>query len=156
VPSYYDICSDDHACVTYQAVPFVVVRLVQILDKVGGAITALATIAIAIFTLTLKRASDKLWDAGERALTKTERAFVYIDGFDFELSTLADGKQPIEFFGDQPEWHRSNPELVITRSSLQPRWKNGGTTPTKNITIRLKTISGGRSIGSQPEAATSA
>jgi hypothetical protein len=31
-------------------------------------ITALATIAIAIFTLTLKRATDKLWDASERQL----------------------------------------------------------------------------------------
>ena len=40
----------------------------QFLDKMGGAITAVATIAIAIFTFTLKRATDKLWDAGERQL----------------------------------------------------------------------------------------
>src|SRR4051812_21404513 len=34
----------------------------------GGVLTALATLAIASFTLTLKRATDRLWDAGERQL----------------------------------------------------------------------------------------
>src|ERR1700730_11936488 len=55
-------------CTSYQLLPFIVFETAQFLDKMGGAITALATIAIAIFTFTLKRATDKLWDAGERQL----------------------------------------------------------------------------------------
>ncbi|UFW43043.1 hypothetical protein [Bradyrhizobium sp. WSM471] len=55
-------------CTSYQLLPFIVFEVAQFLDKMGGAITAVATIAIAIFTFTLKRATDKLWEAGERQL----------------------------------------------------------------------------------------
>jgi hypothetical protein len=73
VPTHYDICdaaekSKEERCTPYQVVPFVSIKVAQILDKAGGIITALATIAIALFTFTLKRATDKLWDAGERQL----------------------------------------------------------------------------------------
>ena len=73
IPYYGQICQaagDGEApgCTPHQFVPFVVLEGAQFLDKIGGAITALATIAIAIFTFTLKRATDKLWDAGERQL----------------------------------------------------------------------------------------
>jgi hypothetical protein len=37
-----------------------------------GAITALATLLIALFTLTLWRSTDKLWEAGERQLRLSE------------------------------------------------------------------------------------
>jgi hypothetical protein len=107
------------------------------LEPYSAFITAIATIFIAWFTLSLRQSTDKLWNAGERQLTKTQRAFVHIDGFDFEISTKATGKQPPEFFEGEPEWHRSQPELVITRFALQPRWKNSGTTPTKNMTIQV-------------------
>jgi hypothetical protein len=53
-------------------------------------VTALATIAIAGFTLTLKGATDRLWDAGERQRELAEdtaerqlRAYVHIVGKDF-------------------------------------------------------------------------
>jgi hypothetical protein len=73
VPGHYEICevaekNKDEHCASYQIVPFVGIKIAQILDKAGGIITALATIAIAIFTFTLKRATDKLWDAGERQI----------------------------------------------------------------------------------------
>ena len=72
-PTHYEICealekAKEEHCTPHQVVPFVGIKIVQILDKMGGVITALATIAIAIFTLTLKRATDRLWDAGERQL----------------------------------------------------------------------------------------
>jgi hypothetical protein len=38
------------------------------LDAHNGMITAMATIAIAWFTLSLRQATDRLWDAGERQL----------------------------------------------------------------------------------------
>ena len=73
IPYYGQICvlAEDSkvvSCTSYQLLPFTALKAAQFLDKMGGAITALATIAIAIFTFTLKRATDKLWDAGERQL----------------------------------------------------------------------------------------
>jgi hypothetical protein len=52
VPSYYEIG----------------IKVAHVLDKAGGIITALTTIAMAIFTFVLKRATDKLSDAGERQI----------------------------------------------------------------------------------------
>jgi hypothetical protein len=77
VPSHYEICKEtkeaqQESCAPYQVVPFVAIKVIQTLDKLGGVITALATIAIAIFTLTLKRATDKLWDAGEKQLAHAQ------------------------------------------------------------------------------------
>lgn len=73
VPYYGQICEPGGEakaanCTSYQLLPYIVLEAAQFLDKMGGAITAVATIAIAIFTFTLKRATDKLWDAGERQL----------------------------------------------------------------------------------------
>jgi hypothetical protein len=72
----------------------------------------------------------------ERALTDIERAFVSIDGFNFELTTMEDMKET-EILEGEPEWHRKHPGLVIRRFALQPRWKNSGNTPTKNMTIQV-------------------
>ncbi len=76
-PSHYEICKEtkeaqQESCAPYQVVPFVAIKVIQTLDKLGGVITALATIAIAIFTLTLKRATDKLWDAGKKQLAHAQ------------------------------------------------------------------------------------
>src|SRR5438093_182663 len=70
IPAHYEICEQtkEKHCTAYQFVPFVGIKIAQILDKAGAAITALATIAIAAFTFTLKAATDRLWDAGERQL----------------------------------------------------------------------------------------
>ncbi len=73
IPSHYEICKEakeaqQENCAPYQVVPFVGIKVIQLLDKLGAVITALATIAITIFTFTLKRATDKLWTAGENQL----------------------------------------------------------------------------------------
>jgi hypothetical protein len=55
------------------------------IDKIDGAITALATFAIAFFTLTLWRSSEKMWLTTQRALEHSEltaerqlRAYVHV------------------------------------------------------------------------------
>jgi hypothetical protein len=64
----------------------------------------------------------------------TERAFVFIDGFNTELTTRADALEPE---GIQMRKTQGNdPDLQITRFAAQPRWKNGGNTPTRNMRIR--------------------
>jgi hypothetical protein len=68
-------------CSTYGAAFFLVIKLGNLLDNHAGAIAAFATIAIAAFTWTLWRSTDKLWDANERqlrhAVVESQRARVY-------------------------------------------------------------------------------
>ncbi len=72
VPAHYEICLAEKTlerdCTSYQLVPFVAIKAIQVLDRMGGVLTALATIAIAWFTLSLRQATDRMWDAGERQL----------------------------------------------------------------------------------------
>jgi hypothetical protein len=73
VPAHYEICeiserTHDKDCGSYQLAPFIALKILQTLDRMGGVLTALATIAIAWFTLSLRQSTDKLWDAGERQL----------------------------------------------------------------------------------------
>ena len=73
IPAHGEICKEgtkagEEACTSYRLVPFLIIEIGKILDALGVAITALATIAIAWFTWSLRRSTDKLWDAGERQI----------------------------------------------------------------------------------------
>ena len=48
--------------------------IISVLNDDAGAISAIATIAVAAFTLTLWRSTDKLWRAGERQLKIAQAA----------------------------------------------------------------------------------
>jgi hypothetical protein len=67
---------------------------VRFTDEHAGFIGALAGIAVAIFTLTLKWSTDKLWIAHTETHEAAQRAFVCLDGFDYELTTEADAYAP--------------------------------------------------------------
>ncbi|SHH01182.1 hypothetical protein [Bradyrhizobium erythrophlei] len=73
IPTHYEICKEgaktgEEACPSYRFAPFLVIQIGKALDALSVAITALATIAIAWFTWSLRRSTDRLWDAGERQL----------------------------------------------------------------------------------------
>jgi len=106
------------------------------LDANSVLLTAIATLAIAGFTWTLKRSTDRLWKAGEDQHAISNRAFVFIDGFNYELTTAADAR-PLYELVDLPERYRDDPGLFVTRFAVQPRWKNGGNTPTRRMTIQV-------------------
>ena len=89
--------------------------------------------AIGDGTIAANAAKDSAEIARE-ALLKTERAFVFLDGFTYELTTAADSKNEDE---NLPEFYRNRRELFITRFAVQPKWKNGGNTPTRKMTIRI-------------------
>jgi hypothetical protein len=69
--AYHQICETDQhtgkeSCSAHH-VPYVIAWYVGYwFDKSAAVIAAFATIAIAYFTLTLKRSTDRLWDAGDR------------------------------------------------------------------------------------------
>jgi len=90
IPAHGEICKEgaktgEEACTIYRLVPFLVIEIGKILDALGVAITALATIAIAWFTWSLRRSTDRLWDAGENQRLLSEdtakrqlRAYVFV------------------------------------------------------------------------------
>lgn len=106
----------------------------KVIDANEGLLVAIATAFIAAFTLQLRLSTDKLWAAQRDAFEKAERAFVFIDGFNIELTTAADSATVD--LSLLPERYRGGPELFITRFAVQPRWKNGGNTPTRKMTIQ--------------------
>jgi len=107
---------------------------VRLIDRHAGFFGMLAGFIVAFFTFTLWRSTDKLWKAGRDALEATERAFIFIDGFNYELTTALDAKiEPANLL----ERYRSDPGFYITRFAAQPKWKNIGNTPTKKMTIRV-------------------
>jgi hypothetical protein len=66
--------------------------------------------------------TDKLRTQTRDAIEATERPFVVIDGFNVELTTLADApdvRVPDALAG-------KDKGLYVTRFAVQPRWKNGG------------------------------
>lgn len=105
------------------------------LDENSVLLTAIATLAIAGFTLTLKQSTDRLWQASEDQHAVSNRAFVFIDGFTTEITTAADA--PTLVLQNVPERYRDRPSLYLTRFAVQPRWKNGGTTPTRRMRIQV-------------------
>ncbi len=117
-------------------------KLFVLLETYNGAITALATVAIGAFTFVLvivtrRQAilSKQSVAISERALTEIERAFVFIDGFETEITTGEDVKGMKD--EDLPPMYRGSRELFITRFAIAPKWKNSGNTPPKNLTIRV-------------------
>jgi hypothetical protein len=138
--AHYEICEQTHSgvkeCGSYNVLSYVLHKLWTAFDALNSAITAIATAFIAWFTLSLRQATDKLWDAGERTLKTTERAFIHLDGFNFGITTKEDMKET-EILEGEPEWCRKHPGLVLRRFDIQPRWKNSGTTPTRNMKIQI-------------------
>jgi hypothetical protein len=95
---------------------------------------ALFTVVLAASTILLWRETKRLAEGAEEQHAIVNRAFVYLDGFNIELSTLAHATDEVEI----PEKLKGRePALHVTRLAVQPRWKNSGNTPTKNLTIRV-------------------
>jgi hypothetical protein len=95
---------------------------------------ALFTVVLAASTILLWKETKRLAEGAEEQHAIVNRAFVYLDGFNIELSTLAQANHDGEI--SERYKHRA-PDLHVTRLAVQPRWKNSGNTPTKNLTIRV-------------------
>jgi len=92
IPHYVDYCEANKAPNEYCTPYEIIAPLGHFLHRIEGALTALATLAIAWFTLSLRESTDALYDAGEKQRRLSEdtarrqlRAYVGIDGLEFEL-----------------------------------------------------------------------
>jgi hypothetical protein len=127
--------SEDYSLIVSGFIKAQAVCSLRLIDAHNGFFAAIAAFIIAGFTYTLWRATTEQAHLTREALETTERAFVFLDGFNVELTTAADSKVvELEYL---PERYRSDPDLYITRFAVQPRWKNGGNTPTKRMTIQI-------------------
>ena len=74
--AHYEVCEATKEgakeCATYNVLSYALHKIGTALNDYNGAITAIATAFIAWFTLSLRRSTDKLWDAGERQLRHVE------------------------------------------------------------------------------------
>jgi hypothetical protein len=110
---------------------------IRLIDRHNGLFAALAAFIIAWFTYTLDRSTKWLWKTEERNFREAERAFVFLEGFNAEISTAEDASETKVVAELLPKEYRSDPDLYITRFAVAPKWKNGGATPTKNMTIKV-------------------
>ena len=111
------------------------------IGEITAVATTLATIFMATFTCLLYKSTNKLWESSETSLKQaahafeqTERAFVFLDGFTPELTTASDSMTALAHLSER---YSDDPGLCVTRFAVQPKWKNGGNTPTVNMTIRV-------------------
>ncbi|MGO9006429.1 MAG: hypothetical protein ACLQIQ_17315 [Beijerinckiaceae bacterium] len=131
--NYGKVYSGNQACATLHEAVFRFLRFIwDHADRDN--INAFAAVAVAVFTFTLWRSTKDLWKAGKEALETTERAYVFIGGFDTELSTAEDLNIPHE---ELPNWYKGKRELCICRFAVQPKWRNGGNTATPKIIARV-------------------
>lgn len=110
---------------------------VRLIDRHNGLFAAVAAFIIAWFTYTLDRSSSQLWRIEGRNFREAQRAFVFLDGFNVQLTTAVDSNIPGRDFSWLPPRYQQDPGLYITRFAVQPRWKNGGSTPTEALTIQI-------------------
>ncbi len=112
-------------------------------------ILVFVTVALVIVTGSLALYTKKLWKAtvklsdDAQATSKRqadeikmiERAYLYLDKFNVELTT-AENNKTVDM-GLLPENYQEDPGLFVARLAVQPRWKNGGNTPTNDMTFNV-------------------
>jgi hypothetical protein len=106
----------------------------RLVDAHNGFFSTLAAVAVAAFTFTLWVATDQLAKSGQRIFEATERAFVLLDGFDYELTTDTKGRISHNLL---PAFYLGKSHLFLTRFAMRPRWRNGGNTPTKKMLVKI-------------------
>jgi hypothetical protein len=113
---YREYCKSDYAKDDYCAAYKMSVTFGHFLDVHSGAITTLATIAIAFFTWTLWRSNEKMWIATQQALRHAEetaerqlRAYVHISraGIKFDPPESPEWHLEIKNFGQTPAYEVS-------------------------------------------------
>lgn len=127
-PEGYQACHPNdytHAkeCAPHHLGPVILLRIAYWADLHNGLVTAVATLAIAIFTIVLSKISVDQGRFSERALKINRQPFVFVDDYKpfYEIDPAA----------TQPE-DIAAPRLV-SGWAFRPIWRNGGETQTRNL-----------------------
>jgi hypothetical protein len=128
-------------CGPYSLPIYLLVESGTFFNFYGAAITAIATIAIAGFTYTLKRSTDRLWESGEKQIIVTKES---ADAAKSAANTAAEGNVLTReiFIAEQRPWllWRFPPTSSIIKIGEQinvritAEIENIGKTPALNVT----------------------
>ncbi len=140
-PYFAEVCSKGEygppdRCESWDIITALILRMFVVFDEHNGIVSAFAGVTVAVFTAVLWTATVGLWKSGERQHASSNRAFVYLETFYTELTSLYEtrrrGSLIMEALPDGLD-----PELRVARLAVEPRWKNSGNTPTKNMRIQV-------------------
>jgi hypothetical protein len=139
-------------CTTYSLFPFLLIKVFDTINYYGVAITALATVFIGVFTLTLKLSTDNLWTAAKDQIAAAENA-AKMQSRDMQAS-ISVAQSASNAAQDQVSlsrealimterafvfceriehfWRAKKETKEIIEWIFFPVWKNSGNTPTKH------------------------
>jgi hypothetical protein len=137
IPAHAEYCYESgethqEHCATYHVALIALWQVGKALDRAAAGIAALAAVAIAWFTWTLYRATNKLWEAGERQLAIAKQS---ADTADRSLREL---NRAFVFPVDVSR--RSNP-ITPDDTDVIVMWENSGATQTKALRSRISSAS---------------
>ena len=147
-PIYADVCAKDahtaaQDCARYHILAYVIMRVGESSHDYHGILTAIATAFIAWFTWTLRRSTDKLWDAGEKQRELSEktaerqlRAYVFVEGDSKDNLPVVDAVNGIIKFPLKAINRGQTPAYKVTR------WSNVEVLPYP-LTVDLEGIPAG-------------
>lgn len=105
--------------------------VVDALKPYSDLITAVATVVMACFTGILVWVTRQQAKLTREALITTERAFVFLEDFDSTWAFHPAALQHGTAFGTRQVPPR------LTQFVIRPRWRNNGTTPTRNMRVSV-------------------
>ncbi|HWE76104.1 MAG TPA: hypothetical protein VG328_23285 [Stellaceae bacterium] len=106
--------------------------ILTVLKPYSDLITGFASVAVALFTGVLVFVTNRQATLTRQALTITQRAFVFVEDFDdiWVFQSPSAGTATAQGF-------RGATEARFNQFTIKPRWKNNGTTPTRNMLTRI-------------------
>jgi len=113
----------------------------RFVDRHNGLFAVVAGFAVAGFTYTLWYVSRDAVGLAQIEFETTQRAFVFVDSFNKELTTEAD-RMRLKAAG-APIFIPPEYEMEIRRFAVQPVWGNSGSTPTRAMRFQMDWQSGG-------------
>lgn len=124
------ICNESQSgqeqCAAYNLALFILIRIREFLHSVENIITALATIAIAVFTWTLYKSSEKMWGVTKIAAEAAQLSAAVAE------RTLTDLERPWLFLDAQTVRRLNSPGPAVPIPNdwvIKLHWKNVGRTP---------------------------
>src|SRR5271170_5815560 len=106
-------------------------KYAQMLEDHNGAVTAAAIVVMAIFTWILARVGRKQWIALKESVAAAERAA------DIARDAMVAGERAFIFPTGFTSYWEQPPETGSYNWRFRPNWRNGGDTPTKNMTMHF-------------------
>jgi hypothetical protein len=138
------ICNESQSgheqCTTHNLAPFILIQIIEFLHSVENIITAVATIAIAVFTWTLYKSSEKMWSATKiaaDAAAQSAEAQVAVEGA--RLTCLPTSSSYWNEIGQWADRWPNSPDMPLKKTfDVLFALKNYGKTPATIVGVNAR------------------